>query len=320
LHEAREIANGASGRNGGFVLRGTAGSYDAISASIGRERAKALWQLTEQALDRVEETGGDAVRRTGSLRLAADDAERDELRCELEALRGDGFAAEWIDEPLAGFGAAILHPSDGAVHPARWVRRLAVQAAEAGVEIREHSRVASLEHLEADQVVVATDGYPSGLLGPLEGLIVPTRGQMLATEPLSERLFERPHYSRHGFDYWQQTPDGRILAGGFRDASLASEFTTEEEVTPSIQDALEKLVAELVGRPVAVTHRWAGLFGLVLDFLPVVGRVPGDRAWVAGGYSGHGNVLGLLCGELVAEAILGHRPPELGLFDPARLL
>src|SRR5205085_3810531 len=114
------------------------------------------------------------------------------------------------------------------VHPARWVRRLAAQAAEAGVEIRERSHVESLDDLDAPQVVVATDGYPSGLLGQLEGLIVPTRGQMIATEPLGERLFERPHYSRHGFDYWQQTPDGRILAGGFRDADMDTEFTTEE--------------------------------------------------------------------------------------------
>ena len=64
----------------------------------------------------------------------------------------------------------------------------------------------------------------------------------------------------------------------------------------------KSFVADLVGRPLRVDYRWAGLFGLVLDFLPVVGRVPGEeRVWVAGGYSGHGNVLGLLCGELVAR-------------------
>ena len=76
-----------------------------------------------------------------------------------------------------------------------------------------------------------------------------------------------------------------------------------------------------MGRPLRVDYRWAGLFGLVLDFLPVVGRLSGDgNAWVAGGYSGHGNVLGFLCGELVAEAMLGRPEPELALFDPARLL
>jgi glycine/D-amino acid oxidase-like deaminating enzyme len=170
--------------------------------------------------------------------------------------------------------------------------------------------------------VVATDGYPSGLLGELEGLIIPTRGQMVATEPLAERWFERPHYGRHGFDYWHQRPDGRILAGGFRDSELHTEFTAVEETTPGIQRALDAFVEGLAGRPLRVTHRWAGIFGFVPDFLPVVGRVPGqERVWVAGGYSGHGNVLGFLCGRLVADAILGRETPDLlELFDPARLL
>jgi glycine/D-amino acid oxidase-like deaminating enzyme len=70
-----------------------------------------------------------------------------------------------------------------------------------------------------------------------------------------------------------------------------------------------------------VTHRWAGIFGLTQDLLPLVGRVPArDGVWVAAGYSGHGNVLGLMCGELVAAAILGRDDPMLDLFSPARLL
>ncbi len=144
---------------------------------------------------------------------------------------------------------------------------------------------------------------------------------MIATTPLEQRFFDCPHYGRHGFDYWQQTPDGRILAGGFRDSALQDEFTTEEALTPQIQGQLEAFVSQLVGGPIEVEYRWAGIFGLVLDFLPVVGRVPGDeRVWVAGGYSGHGNVLGLMCGELAAQAMLGREAPELAWFDPARLL
>ncbi len=322
LHEAREIAGGASGRNGGFALRGGAAPYDVTIETIGREQAARYWRMTEEALGRLASLADDACRRTGSLRLAADDEERDALAVEYEALRADGFAAEWVDEPMGGrFTAAIFHPGDAALQPARWVRRLAVLAADAGAEIREHDRVASLGELDASAVLVATDGYPSGLLGPLEGLIVPTRGQMIATAPLGRRLFECPHYGRHGFDYWQQTPDGRILAGGFRDSALQDEFTSEEALTEAIQRALESFVVGLVGRLVEVEYRWAGIFGLVLDFLPVVGRVPGDeRLWVAGGYSGHGNVLGLMCGELVAQAMLGREAPELAWFDPTRLL
>jgi len=325
VQDAREIAGGASGRNGGFALRGGAAPYDVTAESVGRDRAGDLWRATEAAIDRLETVAGDAFRRIGSLRLAFDDEERDELLAEFELIREDGFAAEWIDAfdpPLAGrCTGGIRHLPDGVLQPARFVRRLAAAAAAAGTEFREFSRVESISAAGAPIVVVATDGYPSGLLGELEGLIVPTRGQVIATEPIGERLFEVPHYGRHGFDYWHQTTDGRIVAGGFRDQSLEAEFTAVEETTPVVQQALDAFVADLLGREVRVDYRWAGIFGLVLDFLPVVGAVPGQEGvWVAGGYSGHGNVLGFLCGELVARAILGDRDPLLDLCEPARLL
>ena len=324
VHEAREIASGASGRNGGFALRGGAMAYDGAREWLGQERAVDYWRLTEAYVDRMAELGGDAFRRTGSLRLAGED-ERDELHAEYAALREDGFAAEWRDElpePLAGrFPGALFHPEDGVLQPARLVRRLAAAAAEAGAELREHDRVGDLDALEAANVVVATDGYPSGLLGELEGLIIPTRGQMLATEPLPERLFPLPHYGRHGLDYWHQNDEGRLLVGGFRDVDMDSEFTATEATTERIQGALENFVEQLLGRRPEITHRWAGVFGLVPDLMPVVGRVPGrDRLWVAGGYSGHGNVLGLMCGDLVAQAIGGEAHPLLEAMAPARLL
>ena len=324
LHQARTIASGASGRNGGFALRGGAMPYDQARERFGPERASAFWKLTERSLDRMQELAGDAFRPVGSLRLAADEQERDELRAEQKALRADGFDVEWVDElpeRLAeSYEGAILHPTDGALYPARWVRRLAARAAEAGAEVRENDRVSSLDELDADQVVIASDGYPSGLLNQLDAAVRPTRGQVVTTEPLSELLYGRPHYARQGFDYWQQLPDGRLVAGGRRDVALETEFTPEEATTAPVQAALEALVTDLVGRLPAITHRWAGIFGMSPDELPIVGQVPGrPGVWVARGYSGHGNVLGLACGQLVANAILGRREPELDLFDPARL-
>jgi gamma-glutamylputrescine oxidase len=325
IYEAREIAGGASGRNGGFALRGGAAPYPVLAESIGGNATAELWRWTEAELRALTDMAGDAFRATGSLRLAADDEERDELREEHDALVAAGFAAEWREDlppPLAGrYPAALFHPPDGVLQPAHLVRRLAHRATEAGVAIHERTRIGSVADTGADTVVVATDGYPSGLLGELEGLIVPTRGQVIATEPIEEMLFEIPHYGRHGFDYWHQRLDGRIVAGGFRDVSLDTEFTADEVTTPVVQSALERFVEEHVGRPLRVDYRWAGIFGMVLDFLPVVGRVPGqDGLWVAGGYSGHGNVLGFACGRLVARAILDEYDPKLELFEPARLL
>lgn len=325
VHDARGVAEGASGRNGGFALRGGAARYDVARETYGAEQAAAFWRWTEAALDRVEELAGDALQRTGSYRLAADEEERDEIRLEYEAFRADGLEATWLDDvpgAAAGrFHGAISHPGDGSLQPARFVRRLAARAAAAGAEIREHDPVEDIDALDADRVLVATDGYGHGLVAELADLIWPTRGQVVVSEPLDRVLYDRPHYARQGFDYWQQLPDGRLLLGGFRDVSILDELTDVEETTPTIQASLESFLHELAGRTVEVSHRWAGIFGLTQDLLPLVGPVPGrERIWVAAGYSGHGNVLGFACGELAADALLGREgPPEiLGLLDPAR--
>jgi gamma-glutamylputrescine oxidase len=323
VHDTRAVAEGASGRNGGFALRGGASRYDVARETYGRESARALWHWTERALDRIADLAGDALRRNGSFRLAADAEERDEIRLEYEALRDDGIDADWIDDlpgNLAGrFQGGIVHPRDGALQPARWVRRLAARAADAGAEIREHDRVDDVATLDADQVLVATDGYGHGLVPEVAEAIWPTRGQVIVSEPIDRLLYDKPHYARQGFDYWQQLPDGRVLLGGFRDVSILDELTDVEETTPTIQASLESFLGELIGEQPRISHRWAGIFGLTQDMLPLVGCVPGrDGLWVAGGYSGHGNVLGFACGELVADAILGTTAPQLALFDPAR--
>jgi gamma-glutamylputrescine oxidase len=325
VYDARGIAEGASGRNGGFALRGGAARYDVARDTYGREAARELWTRTEAAVDRLESLAGDAFRRTGSLRLAADVEERVEIRAEYEALREDDFAAEWRDEVPSlrpDFRGAIFHPGDGSLQPARFVRNLATAGADHGVAFRPHHRVAALDELDAQEIVIATDGSGRGLLPELDEALWPARGQVLATAPLEEELFACPHYARQGFDYWQQLPDRRVVLGGFRDFSILTEMTDEETTTEPIQQALTAFLEELLGSLPEITHRWAGIFGLTQDLLPLVGPVPGhDGVWVAAGYSGHGNVLGLLCGELVAAAILGRDDdPLLELFTPSRLL
>src|SRR5438309_11429537 len=69
VYEARRVASGASGRNGGFALRGGAMPYTMAREELGVERARELWRLTERYPGRMEVAAGDALRRTGSLRL-----------------------------------------------------------------------------------------------------------------------------------------------------------------------------------------------------------------------------------------------------------
>ena len=88
LFEARRVAWGASGRNGGFALRGLASCYPEARERFGSARAGGLLGASPSAV--WSEWRGLAVqmplRRVGSFRLADDD-ELDVLRAEYEALR-----------------------------------------------------------------------------------------------------------------------------------------------------------------------------------------------------------------------------------------
>ena len=178
-----------------------------------------------------------------------------------------------------------------------------------------------LEQLDAPAIVLAVDGWLPSLAPELGPALRAARGQVLATEPLAERLFDVPHYARHGYDYWQQSADGRLVLGGKRDTSPDTEFTTVEETTALIQERLEALASDLLGAPPVVTHRWAGIWSQAPDRLPVAGlarQAASTCGWQAATASSHGNVLGFACGDLVARAIMGSEAPGLDLFDPGR--
>lgn len=326
--EAAVVGGGASGRNGGFAVRGPALPYSVL-------RDTELMRLTERTLARMTELAGDALRRTGCLAVAASDEEVMRARAELDALIADGFRAEWVerdDLPVTlrpHFLSGVFDPTAGALEPGRWARLLAGRAAAAGAAIAESTRAVRLDGarvetdrgtVEAAHVVVATDGYTDDLVPELAEVITPARAQMLATEALGERVFDCPVGARGGWDYWQQTRDGRLVIGGWRDTELESELTTSDEPTPSIQARIETFLERILGRAPRVTHRWAGLLGLTPDRLPLVGRVPGrENLWCALGYTGHGNVPALASGDLVARAIVGDDAIP-ARFDPARFV
>src|SRR5438270_247946 len=65
----------------------------------------------------------------------------------------------------------------------------------------------------AEAVVLATNGFTSTLAPSLP--IEPVRAQMCATVPTSVALVYRPAYADHGYQYWRQRADGRVLVGGY---------------------------------------------------------------------------------------------------------
>ena len=133
-------------------------------------------------------------------------------------------------------------------------------------------------------VVVAIDGGLETALPELQGRVRTARVQMLATAPATEVSIRRPVYSRWGYDYWRQLPDGRVALGGGRDLAGDAEWGAPAEPTSTVQDYLDGLLSGL-GVRAPVTHRWAGRVAFTADRLPVLEEVrPGVVAVGAYGY------------------------------------
>src|SRR5437763_3015311 len=114
-----QVAGGAAGRNGGFLLAGAAYGHHRAVEAIGRADAARLHQLTLDEIARMADDTPDAVERVGSLRIAS--SEREQADCELQAaaLRKDGFAVEEYEGPE---GVGLLFPDDAAAQPLRRCR------------------------------------------------------------------------------------------------------------------------------------------------------------------------------------------------------
>lgn len=308
--DAGPVAGGAAGRNGGFLLAGLAKFYHETVAQAGRERAKAIYQATLEQLERMCRETPEAIRRVGSLRIAADAEEYRDCLEHLEALRADGFPAEPYEGPE---GRGILIPSDGAFNPLLRCRLLAQGLLGQGATLFEQTPALEISGravrtpggtVHCKRVIVAVDGRLEALFPELAGRVRTARLQMLATAPAPEVRFPRPVYYRWGYEYWQQLPDGRVALGGFRDQGGEGEWTHAAEPGEAVQQRLERFLREHLGVRAEVTHRWAASVGYTESGWPVLEEVrPG--VWAVGAYSGTGNVVGAILGRLAARLAAG---------------
>lgn len=304
--DAGMVAGGAAGRNGGFVLGGMARFYHASVTELGRDRAREIYALTLEQLDRMAlETPG-AIRRVGSIRIADSVDELEDCERQLETMRADGFAVERYDGPE---GRGLLFPRDGAFQPMARCRTLARTALERGAILFEHSPAFEIKPgsvgtpsgtVRCDHVIVAVDGKLETVFPELAPRVRTARLQMIASAPTRDVTIPRPVYARWGYEYWQQLPDGRVALGGFRDQALDDEWTLENWPTERVQGLLEAFLRERIGVHAPIMHRWAASVAYTNDGMPILEQVrPG--VWALGAYSGTGNVVGALCGRAAAQ-------------------
>ncbi len=355
--EARSVAAAASGRNGGFIADGTTRLYAHAVTSSEREAARRMWAFSvanhtyaEAFVQELEEQGWRCdYRRNGSYKLAASEDELGPILESARLLNEDGWAAQVVQRDelpprlrRVYFGGMYL-PANAEVQPVRFVTGLAHLAEQAGAVFSEESSVTGITMkdkgvtlttpqgtLYAQKLILATNAWlpeVGKLVGAnydwLARCITPTRGQVIATEPVNERILPYPCSAEEGYQYWRQLPDGRLIVGGWRNYSPETEFNTYDE-TPyeGIQKHLDAFVHESLDLPdVKIETRWAGIMAFTSDNLPLVGQLPGaENCYICGGYTGHGNAFATHCAKLVGELAMGKMNRDSELFEVERFL
>lgn len=306
--DAGRVAGAAAGRNGGFLLAGTAAFHHDAVRRLGREQALHWYRATLAELDRMDAETPGLLNRSGSLRIADSEEELADCRAHLAALQADRLPGEWYEGPE---GRGLLIPGDATFNPLLRCRLLADRALSGGAQLFENSAATEVSgslvrtatgSVHCRSVLVAVDGRLAAVLPELAGRVRPLRLQMLAAAPAGNLQLTRPVYARWGYEYWQQLADGSITLGGFRDQGGTAEWTDSNEPTAAVQQLLERFLREQLQVTSAVTHRWAATVGYTDDVLPVREQVR-ERVWAAGGYNGTGNLMGASTARKLAERL-----------------
>ena len=352
-------AGGATGRNGGLHVGGPAQSYHSTVLKLGRAAAREIGELTrlnrqliETVLAREAIDAGYAV--TGFVSLAAGADETAELQASAEALRADGFAAEWLDRVQAEaslgtalgpqYVGALFKPEDGVIHSARYTFGVAQAAARRGARFAYDTPVASVApapagrgwiihtprgSLIAEQVVATLNAWSGSLFPELAELIVPTRGHVTLTAPVDFKV--RPWSANWGWEYGRQLPSGQFLVGGKRETRADLDRGYLPPPGENVPAALPEIVAALTdfvpaafpaAAGVPIVHQWTGMMGFTRDDQPLAGAWPGrEGLWLLAGFSGHGMPYSQALPQALAARLSGQAGPAIPkAFDPARFL
>jgi glycine/D-amino acid oxidase-like deaminating enzyme len=341
LLEARRLANGASGRNGGLVLNGISARDDDPDL-VAREHA-----LTRGAVDALEALIRDRnlpvrFRRAGCAHVLTTTRAAEEAHASVEQLAARGVPLRFLRGAeleatlrVRGARGAVIDPTEGVLNGVDLIRALRPLIVAQGVQIFEGTPVTRVREgattllttpggtVRARALVLATSGY-TPRLGYFRTGLLPVISHVIATDPVPPAVLERTGLARLAgfFDdrprlaYASVDADGRVIFGGGTTAAYGYRFgnaTTydarpDDAASQALRRTLTGYLPELADVP--IRHRWSGPLDLTLARHCAIGVTGAhDNIYYALGYSGHGITLANLSGRVLADLYAGDHAP-----------
>ncbi|MDF2077563.1 FAD-binding oxidoreductase [Pseudomonas mendocina] len=341
LLEARKIGWGASGRNGGQLIRGVGHDVEQFEAVVGKDGVRQFKLMGLEAVEivrsRIEQFRIDCDLTWGYCDLANKPAHMDgfaEDKAELESL---GYRHELrmvpqerIHEVVGSdnYHGAMTDMGSGHLHPLNLALGEAAAAQLLGVQLFEESPVTRIDYgsevrvhtangqVRAKYLVLACNAYINGLNPTLSGKVLPAGSYIIATEQLSEEQARQliPQNmalcdQRVTVDYYRLSADRRLLFGG------ACHYSGRDpaDIAGYMKPKMLKVFPQLAD--VRIDYQWGGMIGIGANRLPQIGRLKDQpNVFHAQAYAGHGVNATHLAGKLLAEAIAGQESRGFDLF------
>ncbi len=340
--EQHRIGWGASGRNGGQFIGGFSGDGEMLR-QLGPGAADLLWDIGWRGntliAARVASYGIDCDLKYGYMDVALKPRHMRQFESYHDELLRRGFAdsvrmvsREEMPSVIGSeaYIGGLINNRSGHLHPLNLCLGEARAAAGQGVHIFERSEALGIREtgsrvvvstgsgqVNAGAAVLAGNAYQQLEARKLRGQVFPAGSYIIATEPLGaaeaaelnplDMAFCDPN---HVLDYFRLSADRRMLFGGRCNYSGRE----PKSIRASIEPRMQRIFPQL--RDKRVDYQWGGNIGIVLNRVPLLGRL-GDKLYYALGYSGHGVNMTHASGEIMAEAIAGDTR-KLELFERAR--
>jgi gamma-glutamylputrescine oxidase len=331
LIEAHRFGDGASGRNGGQLGTGQRAWAEELEAEYGFSRAKALFDLAEEAKAHLLEFAAankiEIDYMPGQMSVAHKQRYVDDYKAHAEIMANRfGYPhitfmdAKETAERLGStrYFGGTRDTGTGHIHPLKMVIGTAKVAAQAGAQLFEQTPATGVASvggkvrvttpkgtISAEKCLIGVNAH-GGTLEPISAAhIMPIGSFIGATVPLGADSNVLPSGeavddSRFVVRYFRKSKDGRLLFGG-REIYAVND---PKDIHVHIRRQIAELYPDL--RDVEITHGWGGYVGITMPRKPFVREVMPNVISV-GGYSGHGVMLSNFFGKLYAETVAGNR-------------
>jgi glycine/D-amino acid oxidase-like deaminating enzyme len=349
LIEKTFIADGASGRNGGFLNSSLAHGETNTEHHFPGEANK-LYELGQQnmaeLLDTLKRYNIDAhYEQVGETEVATNQGSVEALSADYEKEKAAGDDVVWFDKesmqaqvnsPTYLAGLWRKNGQDGTIDPARICWGLKEVLITLGVRIFENTALIDLKPkgqdkmlsrcaggtIKSNKILMGTNGYYNPV-AKVRRTTIPVWDYQIATEPLNAQQLASIgwHETRHAlgnhanmFHYYRMTRDNRITWGGGGAVRYYFNKGTDQSCAdiPARFEQLSEEFFETFPQLMGIkfSHRWSGIIATSTRFCMVPGVTYNGRLAWAVGYTGLG-VGATRFGARIGIELLGYQPSDI---------